>query len=503
MLSRLYGCRPLLLLGGGWLAVWALADPATATAPSRPHIVLVMADDQGWGQTGYSGHPFLETPNLDRMAAAGLRFDRFYAGGPVCSPTRATVLTGRTHERTGVPSHGHALRLQERTLPAALAAAGYATAHFGKWHLDGIRGPGVPILPDDPFRPDVFGFQQWLSVTNFFDRDPLLGRRGRPAGDFVQLQGDSSEAVVEAAIAHLEQQLDRDPAQPTFTVIWFGSPHSPWEASPGDRAAFASLPLPAQHHYGELVAMDRSVGRLRKAIARLGIAEDTLVWFTSDNGGLPNPELQPTVGQDGTGIPGMTALRGFKGSLYEGGLRVPAIIEWPGRVQPRVTRYPAGAVDIFPTIADLVGPPPAAMLPRIDGISLRSLLDREQGPRRQPLGFRCFGWGAWIDNDFKLVVPGPPRRRGRPGRQQADSRRPQLYNLATDPGETTDIAGDHPQLLASMLADYQAFSETVEESIRGEDYPAGKLTRPDPAPIRWTDAASPYRQFEFTLPGNH
>ena len=104
---------------------------------TRPNIVLVMADDMGWGQTGYYGHPVLETPNLDAMAAGGLRFDRFYAGGPVCSPTRATVLTGRTHNRTGVQSHGFALRKQEKTLAVALREAGYATGHFGKWHLNG------------------------------------------------------------------------------------------------------------------------------------------------------------------------------------------------------------------------------------------------------------------------------------------------------------------------------------------------------------------------------
>ena len=121
----------------------------SATAAERPNIVLVMADDQGWNQTSYNGHPVLKTPNLDAMAAAGIRFNRFYAAGPVCSPTRASVLTGRTHHRTGVPSHGHNLCLQEKTLPQAVKKAGYATGHFGKWHLNGIRGPGVPVLGDD------------------------------------------------------------------------------------------------------------------------------------------------------------------------------------------------------------------------------------------------------------------------------------------------------------------------------------------------------------------
>ena len=495
LISRLFWFGPALC------GILFVAQPSAWAVERQPHIVLVMADDQGWGQTGYYGHPFLKTPNLDEMARRGLRFDRFYAGGPVCSPTRATVLTGRTHERTGVPSHGHALRLQEKTLPAALTAAGYSTAHFGKWHLDGIRGPGVPILPDDPFRPDVFGFAAWLSVTNFFDRDPLMGRSGRPAGDFEQLEGDSSEVIVTAAIRHLEQQLNRSPDQPTFTVIWFGSPHSPWQASEQDQAAFAALPIAARHHYGELVAMDRSIGHLRAALRKLGIAENTLLWFTSDNGGLPNAELQPTVGQDNPELPGMTGLRGFKGSLYEGGLRVPAIIEWPGRVQPRATSHPAGAADIFPTIADLVGLPRTVLLPLVDGISLVQLLDRELGPRKQPLGFRCFGWGAWIDNDYKLVLPGPPRRKGRSD-QTRSAPKPELYNLVTDPGETSNCAVEKPEVLKRLLAGYEAFSRTVDASIQGEDYPEGRLARPDPVPIGWKDADSPYRHYNLVSPDN-
>ena len=140
----------------------------------RTNFVLLMADDLGWGQTGYYDHVILRTPNLNAMASNGLRFDRFYAGGPVCSPTRATILTGRTHDRTGVYDHGYALRKQERTLPQALREKGYATGHFGKWHLNGLRGPGVPILFKYPNGPSDFGFQKWLSVSNYFDLNPLM-----------------------------------------------------------------------------------------------------------------------------------------------------------------------------------------------------------------------------------------------------------------------------------------------------------------------------------------
>jgi arylsulfatase A-like enzyme len=135
------------------------------------------------------------------MAANGLRFERFYAGGPVCSPTRATVMTGRSHDRTGAISHGYPLRLQERTAAQGLKAAGYVTGHFGKWHLNGHAGPGVPMLADDPRHPGRFGFDEWVSVSNFFDQDPLLSRQGK----FEEQRGDSSEVIVAEAIKFLER----------------------------------------------------------------------------------------------------------------------------------------------------------------------------------------------------------------------------------------------------------------------------------------------------------
>jgi arylsulfatase A-like enzyme len=185
----------------------------SASTAEQPNIVLVMADDMGWGQTGYYNHPVLKTPNLDAMADNGLRFDRFYAGAPNCSPTRATVMTGRTNDRTGVLNHGVPLRPQERTIAQGLAAAGYATGHFGKWHLNGLRGIGVPVLKSDIRSPGHFGFQTWLSVTNFFDRDPLMGRMG----EFEQFQGDSSEIVVDEALMYIKQQAALK--RPSFTVV--------------------------------------------------------------------------------------------------------------------------------------------------------------------------------------------------------------------------------------------------------------------------------------------
>ncbi|MCW0220554.1 MAG: sulfatase-like hydrolase/transferase, partial [Prosthecobacter sp.] len=181
---------------------------------AKPNIIFVMADDMGWGQTGYRGHPILKTPNLDAMAENGLRFERFYAGCPVCSPTRASVLTGRSNDRTGVLTHGYALRLQEKTIAQALRADGYATGHFGKWHLDGFKGPGAPIFRDDPRGPGKFGFDEWVSVTNFYDQNPLMSRQG----EFMEFTGDSSDVVVDEAITFIDKH--KADANPFFAVIW-------------------------------------------------------------------------------------------------------------------------------------------------------------------------------------------------------------------------------------------------------------------------------------------
>ncbi len=425
----------------------------------RPNFVLVMADDQGWGQTGYYGHPVLKTPHLDAMAANGLRFDRFYAGAPVCSPTRASVLTGRANDRTGVYQHGNPLRLQERPLPRALQEAGYATGHFGKWHLNGVRGPGVPILGEDKYHPGRYGYDQWLSVTNFFDIDPVMSRNG----DFEEFRGDSSEVIVAEALAFIERQAKYD--RPFFTTIWYGSPHSPMVASEEDRAAFSKLSEKDQHHYGELVALDRSIGALRAGLRSLGIEKNTLVWYCSDNGGLKvNP---PSVG----------GLRGLKGSVYEGGLRVPGIIEWPAAIKRAVrTEMPASVLDMFPTIVELAGLPESALLEPYDGISLKSaIMNGEFGNRSKPIPFRYTGKGAWLDNNYKLVV------------EDVEKGVYTLYDLESDPAESKDVFDALPRVAKRLKAAFESWNETVNASDVGRDYHERVLTDPNPRRVFWTE----------------
>jgi arylsulfatase A-like enzyme len=433
--------------------------PTNATAADHPHIIFVMADDMGWGQTGYRNHPVLKTPNLDAMAANGLRFERFYAGGPVCSPTRASVLTGRSHDRTGVLSHGYGLRLQEKTIAQGLKTAGYVTGHFGKWHLNGHRGPGAPIFGDDPRSPGRFGFDEWVSVSNFYDINPLMSR----AGQFEEFQGDSSEIAVAEAVKFLDQH--RVGGKPMFAAIWYGTPHSPFKALDDDMAAFVGLNEASANHYGELVAMDRSIGTLRKALRDWGLADNTLLVFCSDNGGLPgiSPE---TVG----------GLRGNKGSVFEGGIRVPGIIEWPAVIKPRVTNYPACVMDLFPTVAEIVGLPNSAMTMPVDGISIRTLFDKEIGERRAPIGFRYQAKRAIVSDRYKLMT------------ENLDSGRFELFDIIADPQESRDLSAEQPEIFTRMKRQLLDWNAGVNASFAGKDYPEGEVSPPDPEPINWYDA---------------
>ena len=442
----------------------------------RPHVVLVMADDMGWAQTGYYGHPVLKTPNLDEMAKSGLRMDRFYAGAPSCTPTRATVLTGRTNDRTGAARVGLSLNKQEKVLPTAFRTAGYATAHFGKWHLNTVETPEHPLPGDDPHNPGEFGFDDWLSETNQFNLNPVLSRNGERE----QLSGEGSEVLVEEALRFIAERQD----QPVFVVIWFASPHRPFEALPDDTESFiGELGRSSADHHGELVAMDRAIGQLREGLRAQGIAQDTLVWFTSDNGGLPDiaypvecrqagpaPERTDAewlamgchigVHPDSTGH-----LRGFKKDFYEGGLRVPTIIEWPAEIEPRVSQFPSSTVDIFPTLIEVADLDPDSIHPVHDGISLAPVFASEPPRRGRPLGFRASGGAMWLDNDWKLV-----KNAGKG--EAADF---ELFNVIGDPGEQQNLIALYPERAQHMREQLEAFNASVDKSMTGADYPEGRV----------------------------
>ena len=443
-------CYPIFRRISRWLFVGALlCSGLLLSADSRPHIVLVMSDDQGWGQTGYNGHPLLKTPNLDAMAAAGIRFNRFYAGASNCSPTRASVMTGRTNDRTGVANHGFPLRRQEKTIAQALRDAGYATGHFGKWHLNGLRGEGAPIFADDPLSPGVFGFDTWVSVTNFFDLNPLMSRNGV----FEEFTGDSSEIVVDEALAFMADRRD----EPVFVVIWYGTPHRPFAGLPEDLVGFEHLPESERLQSAELVAMDRSIGTLRAGLRELGIAENTVLWFNGDNGGLADFGPKTVVG-----------LRGFKNQYYEGGIRVPGVVEWPaGIVAGQVSDFPAVTMDIFPTVGEVVGLDESVYIEPQDGLSLVSVFSGYAGPRAKPIPFYRETGTAIIDNNWKLV---------------SDAMEPmqfELYDLAADQNEEHNLLAQRPAEAQRMLALWLEFNESLVASMAGLDYPEGHVL-PDP-----------------------
>lgn len=462
-----------------WLLafVMTLATSACSEAADRPNLVFVMADDLGYAQTGYYDHPLLDTPHLDRLAAGGLRLDRFYAGSAVCSPTRASVLTGRHPARCGVPSHGHALRRQESTMMESLQAAGYATGHFGKWHLDGLRGPGAPIFEDDRFHPGHFGFDTWLSVTNFFDRNPLMSRLGR----FESFQGDSSEVTVDQALQFMGQQSES--GTPFATVIWFGTPHSPFVAAESDVASLASgsearrqildsMDQQSRQHYGELVAMDRSLGALRAGLEKLSVLENTLIWFCSDNGGLP--KIKPST---------TAPLRGNKGTLYEGGVRVPCVLHWPSTIAAgRVSAFPAVTSDIAPTVLDLLSLESQLVQP-VDGISLASLIVGNEVPetRSSPIGFQHLGSSSVIDGDWKLLRPKTNKR-------SETAETAALYDLRNDLAETTNVIDRHPNVARRLGQWLDAWNESVARSVAGQDYPSKSVDPDHPEPMFWTDS---------------
>ncbi|MBL9213174.1 MAG: sulfatase-like hydrolase/transferase [Opitutaceae bacterium] len=478
-----------------WITlVFTLAATAAGIAaqPARPNIVLLMSDDQGWGETGYNGHPHLKTPVLDEMARTGLRLDRFYAASPVCSPTRASVMTGRHANRSGAFAPNWSTRPEEITIAQILRQAGYRTGHFGKWHLG-------PVKRESPLNPNRMGFDEYLSHDNFFELNPPLSRNGA-APEIVP--GESSEVIVAEAIRFARRVRSED--RPFLIVIHFGSPHSPYSGRPEDIAPYAYLGSPLSERFAEIAALDRAVGQFRSALRELQVRDNTLVWFNADNGmtweGVPDRQRKDQFN---------AGWRGHKGELYEGGVLVPGLIEWPAVIRaPRTSAVRAVTSDILPTVLDLLGLKHPAPQRPIDGISLKALLvDGTMRERPSPIGFWKYaaqqesrnerwisadlargttpttrnpaidfqnfrhpvartadfgGEAAWTDNRYKLITG--------EGRRAKAGARTELYDLIADPRETRDLAAEHPDVVARMTRELHAWQRSVERSLSGADY---------------------------------
>ena len=475
------------------IALVAIFVASLAGAGERPHIVLVMADDQGWGDMGYNGHPVIQTPNFDDAAATGIRFDHFYAAAPVCSPTRASVLTGRNPNRLGVYQWGYPIRTQEMTIAEVLKENGYTTGHFGKWHLGSVRNASES-------KPGNHGFDRWVSAPNFYENGGTLSDEGKA----VTYEGvESSFIAVDCALDWMKGALEDE--KPIFAVIWFGSPHHPHIAAEEDFALYAPEDRSQQtekerklhHFYGEVTGMDRAYGKLREELDAMGVRDNTLLWYCSDNGALP------TIGNTGDH-------RGNKGIVYEGGLLVPSILEWPGKFPDhRVVKGRGNTFDIFPTVLDVLGiDAPGKHI--LDGESLVPLISGAADSRTRSMGFwhsarkgigtPSEGWmqelkaaqaegkdlppneavvaamklpdpaetvetvsghSAWIDGDWKLH---------RIVNKKSGAISFELYDLGKDPKEKNDVIADYPEQASKMKTALSDWMDSVIHSLNGGEY---------------------------------
>lgn len=430
-----------------WLAalpalIGVQPPPAAPSPPRLPNIVFILADDMGWSDLACYGSTFHETPNIDRLRAQGMKFTQAYAACTVCSPTRASIMTGRYPARLHLtnflvgrrvpenspvlpPDYRPWVELDEIMLPEALKPAGYVSGSFGKWHMGPIETHGP--LPQ--------GFDEGVEPPKHGAGDPK-----------------STTAITNRALDFLERHRD----QPFLLYVPYFAVHIPLEGRPEDIAHFAARLRPDDPHHNALYAamirhLDESVGRLLDKLDELKLSDRTMVVFTSDNGGLHVLEGPNTPATSNA------PLRGGKGWLYEGGHRVPLIVRWPGTVTPNtVCPEPVSSIDYFPTLLEIARvPAPAGRT--IDGVSFLPLL---RGQR--PTAREAFYWhyphfsnqggmpgGAVRQGDWKLI-------------EFYHDRHWELYNLHDDPGETCDLASRMPERAARLRAMLDRWRQSVD-----------------------------------------
>lgn len=476
---------------------------------TKPNIILLLGDDHGWDETGYNGHPFLKTPILDEMASEGLKMNRFYAASPICSPTRGSIITGRHPNRYGTFIPGFSIRPEEISIADLMKNSGYATAHFGKWHLG-------PVKADSPTNPGTMGFDEWLSHDNFFEMNPMLSRNGGTPEQFI---GEGSEIIVKEALEFMKRAQKE--GKPFFVVIWFGSPHEPYSGLPEDLALYKDLPEDLgnktvrltsnetgmeverrqrdvlQERFAEITAMDRTIGWVRDYLKSEYLRENTLLWYFGDNG---------TPREGNATVP----FREEKGSIYEGGIRVPSVLEWPAVIpNPRATDVNMVSSDVFPTLCAVIGQP----LPKrpIDGLSLLLIFEQKVDVRPESIKFwngsprveagitpkpyldpklqegttplaklqdgiatRNFknfhhpdiqaqdflGPRAILENQFKLVLHD----------QKDGGTLRELFDVISDPGEKKNLISAYPQLAKDLEIQLKEWQQSVLESLVGGDY---------------------------------
>ncbi len=413
-----------------WLAALLSAATAAQGAERRPNVLLVITDDQGYGDLGLHGNPHLKTPNLDRFGRENTRFDRFVVNS-FCSPTRASLLTGRYSLRTGVWGVTHnkeAMRPSEVTLAEALRPAGYRTACVGKWH----NGEQFPYTPQGQGFDEFFGFHNghW---NNYFDTELLRGTA------LVPTKGYIADVLTDEAIRFVRHNRER----PFLCYLAYNTPHSPYQVPDAYFNPYKTLGLDDRLAavYGMVANLDANFGRLLAVLDELKLADDTIVLFLTDNG--PNGDRYNA------------GMRGRKSSVHEGGCRVPLFLRWPARFRAaRVVPHIAAHIDLYPTLLDLCGvkPPPG---PPVDGTSLRPLLegkDQDWPARRL---FTHNANGQW-QNRYPGAVRTPRYRLVREAKGGW-----QLYDMLADPGQKKDLAATRPDVVKELSAAYEAWYDDV------------------------------------------
>lgn len=449
---------------------------------SPPNIILIMADDLGWGDVGFNGNRNIKTPCLDSLASQGTVLTHFYAGAPLSSPTRASVLTGRNAFRTGVFSANEGiLRPEEKTLPEYLKTIGYTTGHFGKWHMgtltyteiDANRGRPENVNLFNP--PSEHGYDEsFVTESKVPTCDPMFApiRNNGRFWDRIgheqpkklygtsywdtnnekvvdNLDGDDSRIIMDRVLPFISKAVSKE--SPFLATIWFHTPHLPCVAEPKYASMYEGYSMEQRNYFGCITAMDAQISRLIVFLKRNDLYDNTIILFCSDNG----PEIN-TPGSAGV-------LRGMKRSLYEGGIRVPSFIVWGKRNKDftQTMSQPSSTDDYLPTLADLCGFSLSDER-KIDGESLLPFLTGQTTKRKKPLVFCSGSQGAVVLGHFKLYV---------------SKNKTELYNLDVDPNEQHDISATYPKIVFYLKSYLYKQIADFQDSFEGKEYGTSSLLR--------------------------
>lgn len=453
----------------GWLLLAAAAASGVTNAeqPRHPNVIFIMADDLGYADLGYRGSD-VATPHIDALANAGVRCEAFY-GQPLCSPSRAALMTGRYPMRLGLqtlvifPSHKYGLPVEERTLPQALREAGYRTMMVGKWHLGHA---------DKKYWPQNRGFDHFygnvVGEVDYFTHERGGVIDWQRNGQFLEEDGYYTQLIGDEAVELLERQ---DASTPFFLYFASLAPHAPYQAPQEYVDRYAGVADPLRRKYLAMITcLDDQIGRLVATLEKKGLRDETLIVFSSDNGGATNAlfatgarseeERSESGGVALSAKPPASngVLRAGKGTLYEGGVRVPAFFNWPGKLTPRVVEAPLHMVDVMPTLLALAGARGDAQRPFDGRDAWATLSEGAPSPHEDVLNQVEAIRGAIRKGNWKLV-----KRATLPGATE-------LYDLAADPGERNDVASSHPEVVAdlqSRLIEY-AKQQKPAEWIRAQ-----------------------------------